>query len=66
MSIDVEGFIWLVDPYSDRAYEVDPAMRTSVAAVLGLAIPHTYSDMTGAGQSLVTNSTAFVTGPSRH
>ncbi|MEM9457415.1 MAG: hypothetical protein AAGF11_24760 [Myxococcota bacterium] len=55
VSIDVEGFIWVVDQGSDRAYKVDPATRAVVATVLGLVGPYTYSDMTGAGLSLVTN-----------
>ncbi len=55
VSIDVEGFIWVVDQGSNRAYKVDPSSRTVVATVMGLAAPYTYSDMTGAGLSLVTN-----------
>ncbi len=55
VSIDVEGFIWVVDQGSDRAYKVDPVTRTVSDTVQGLAGPYTYSDMTGAGLSLVTN-----------
>lgn len=55
VSIDVEGYIWVVDQGSNRAYKVDPATRTVVQTVLGLVGPYTYSDMTGAGLSLVTN-----------
>lgn len=55
VSIDVEGFIWVVDQGSSRAYKVDPATNGIVSTVTGLAGPYTYSDMTGAGLSLVTN-----------
>lgn len=55
VSIDVEGFIWVVDQGSNRAYKVDPQTHEIVSTVLGLASPYTYSDMTGAGLSLVTN-----------
>jgi len=55
VSIDVEGFIWVVDQGSNRAYKVDPSTRAVVSTVLGLVGPYTYSDMTGAGLSLVTN-----------
>ncbi|MEM7159988.1 MAG: hypothetical protein AAF799_44530 [Myxococcota bacterium] len=55
VSIDVEGFIWVVDQGSDRAYKVDPNTTAVISTVTGLSGPYTYSDMTGAGLSLVTN-----------
>ncbi len=54
VSIDVDGFVWVVDRYADRAYKVDPSAYTSVE-VGGLVNPYTYSDMTGAGLGLVIN-----------
>ena len=55
VSIDVEGYIWVVDQGSNRAYKIDPVTHAVVTTVTGLAGPYTYSDMTGAGLSLVTN-----------
>lgn len=55
VSIDVDGYIWVVDQGSNRAYKVDPVTYDVELQVTGLVAPYTYSDMTGAGLSLVTN-----------
>lgn len=54
VSIDFEGFVWVVDKDADKAFKVDPDTQTIVAEVPGLVGPYTYSDMTGAGLRLVT------------
>ena len=46
-SIDAEGFVWLVDTFSNGAYKIDPANPASFTRVDGLNQPYTYSDMTG-------------------
>ena len=48
VSIDVEGFVWVVDQGGSRAYKVDPDTLQS-QTVTGFSSPYTYSDMTGAG-----------------
>jgi len=53
VSIDVEGFVWVVDKDADKAFKVDPDTHTIAAEVDGLVSPYTYSDMTGAGLRLV-------------
>lgn len=57
VSIDVEGFVWVVDQSANRAYKVDP-MTLQATTTEGLVGPYTYSDMTGAGLSLVVNPPA--------
>ncbi len=52
-SVDVEGFVWLVDQAASKAIKLDPDTHEIVAEVLGLVSPYTYSDMTGGGLSLV-------------
>ena len=54
VSIDVEGFVWVVDQ-GGWAYKVDPETYQVVLQVTGLNQPYTYSDMTGAGLNLVVN-----------
>ena len=47
VSIDIEGFVWVVDQ-GGRAYKVNPD-TLATQTVMGFASPYTYSDMTGAG-----------------
>lgn len=47
ISIDVEGYVWLVDTFSNGAYKFDPANPSNYTRVGGLNQPYTYSDMTG-------------------
>lgn len=54
VSIDRDGFVWVVDKDLGTAFKVDPQTRQPVLEVAGLAKPYTYSDMTGAGLGLVT------------
>lgn len=53
VSIDVEGFVWVVDQLSSVAYKVNPDTYQTEIIVDDLVIPYTYSDMTGAGLNLV-------------
>ena len=53
VSIDVDGFVWVVDKGADQAYKVDPETYAIEQVVAGLDAPYTYSDMTGAGLNLV-------------
>ncbi len=55
VSIDVEGFVWVVDQSANAAFKVDPVGPSLVLTVGGLVGPYTYSDMTGAGLNLVVN-----------
>jgi len=55
ISIDVDGFVWVVDQTSNSAYKVNPDTYQIELSVPGLVGPYTYSDMTGAGLDLVTN-----------
>jgi streptogramin lyase len=54
VSIDVDGAVWVVDRDADRAFKIDPITYAVLMEVAGLSDPYTYSDMTGAGLSLVT------------
>lgn len=47
VSIDFEGFVWVVDMSASVAFKVDPNTYQTVATVGGLVGPYTYSDMTG-------------------
>ncbi|MCA9656167.1 MAG: hypothetical protein KC501_40055 [Myxococcales bacterium] len=58
VSIDVEGYVWVVDQGSNSAYKVDPDTYQVQLSVFGLQAPYTYSDMTGAGLNLVVNPPA--------
>lgn len=49
ISIDVEGFVWLVDTLGNQAYKMNPDDPTDYVRVEGLELPYTYSDMTGFG-----------------
>jgi hypothetical protein len=55
VSIDSNGFVWVVDRGAELAYKVDPDTQSVTATVEGLVDPYTYSDMTGAGLDLVAN-----------
>jgi streptogramin lyase len=54
VSIDYEGYVWVVDRGADRAYKVDPGDYSSVT-VEGLVSPYTYSDMTGVALDNIIN-----------
>ncbi len=56
VSIDVDGFVWVVDRGSELAYKVDPVTHDIALTVTGLVGPYTYSDMTGGGLKLVTGT----------
>ncbi|MCB9702991.1 MAG: hypothetical protein H6711_13940 [Myxococcales bacterium] len=47
VSIDFEGYVWVVDMSASVAFKVDPETYQVVATVSGLVGPYTYSDMTG-------------------
>jgi hypothetical protein len=49
VSIDAEGYVWVVDQGANKAFKVDPDTYQVVSEVAGLVSPYTYSDMTGAG-----------------
>jgi streptogramin lyase len=53
ISIDVEGYVWVVDQGANTAFKVDPESYQVQLDVGGLSQPYTYSDMTGAGLKLV-------------
>ncbi|HET6585556.1 MAG TPA: hypothetical protein VFG69_18985 [Nannocystaceae bacterium] len=55
VSIDVEGYVWVVDQGANTAFKVDPETYQVQLTVPGLVGPYTYSDMTGAGLNLVVN-----------
>lgn len=46
-SIDVDGYVWLVDTLGDQAFKIDPVAPENHVVVSGLEYPYTYSDMTG-------------------
>jgi hypothetical protein len=57
VSVDYEGYVWVVDQDADQAYKMLPTPgggATLDATVTGLLEPYTYSDMTGAALGLVT------------
>ena len=54
VSIDIEGDVWVVDRDAARAFKIDPITHALRSTTGGLVAPYTYSDMTGAGLSLVT------------
>lgn len=67
VSIDINGFIWIVDTFgrlqapqgepqptsNGVAHKVDPATGATVSSTSNLVQPYTYSDMTGGGLNLV-------------
>ena len=52
VSIDSEGYVWVVDMSASRAFKIDPDTYQTVATVTGLVGPYTYSDMTGTALAL--------------
>lgn len=58
ISIDVEGYVWVVDRTAEVAYKVDPDTLLVDLTVTGLVEPYTYSDMTGHGLDLISNPAA--------
>jgi streptogramin lyase len=55
VSIDVDGYVWVVDMGANMAFKVDPETYQVMLTVGGLINPYTYSDMTGAGLNLQVN-----------
>lgn len=55
VTIDRDGFVWVVDRGASVAWKVDPVAYTIVATVTGLTSPYTYSDFSGSGLDLVIN-----------
>jgi streptogramin lyase len=55
ISIDIDGFVWMVDQGASTAFKIDPVTYQVVLSVTGLDSPYTYSDMTGNGLNLVLN-----------
>ena len=55
VSIDRDGYVWVVDQGAGQAWKVDPNFQIIVGMVTGLIAPYTYSDMTGQGLNLVVN-----------
>ncbi|MCA9708885.1 MAG: hypothetical protein KDK70_23775, partial [Myxococcales bacterium] len=55
VSIDADGYVWVVDRDSEMAFKVDPETHAVEQTVEGLVGPYTYSDMTGSGLALVSN-----------
>ncbi len=55
VSVDRDGYVWVVDRGAGLAWKVDPNFHLVVGMVAGLIEPYTYSDMTGQGLNLVVN-----------
>lgn len=55
VSVDRDGYVWVVDRGASVAWKVDPTFYLIVGMVTGLVEPYTYSDMTGQGLNLVVN-----------
>lgn len=55
VTIDRDGFVWVVDRDASVAWKVDPDNFTVAATVTGLNGPYTYSDFSGSGLDLVIN-----------
>lgn len=58
ISIDADGYVWVVDRQANMAFKVDPESHEVELTVEGLVGPYTYSDMTGSGLALVNNPPA--------
>jgi DNA-binding beta-propeller fold protein YncE len=52
ISIDSEGYVWVVDRGAELAFKVNPQSHDATTTT-GLVGPYTYSDMTGGGLGLV-------------
>ena len=55
VTIDRDGFVWVVDRGASVAWKVDPVTFAIAATVSGLNGPYTYSDFSGSGLDLVIN-----------
>jgi streptogramin lyase len=55
VSVDAEGFVWVVDQSASTAFKINGDTFQVVGQVGGLNQPYTYSDMTGSGLGIVTN-----------
>ena len=55
VTIDRDGFVWVVDRGASVAWKVDPMTFDIAATVGGLNGPYTYSDFSGSGLDLVIN-----------
>ncbi len=55
ISIDRDGYVWLVDMTSSQAFKIHPTTYDTEITVTGLVYPYTDSDMTGSGLNLVVN-----------
>ncbi len=55
VTIDRDGFVWVVDRGTAVAWKVDPITYDIAATVSGLNGPYTYSDFSGSGLDLVIN-----------
>jgi hypothetical protein len=53
VSVDADGWVWVVDQGAQLAFRVDPETWVEEKLIGGLVLPYTYSDMTGAGLNLV-------------
>jgi streptogramin lyase len=58
VSVDVEGYVWVVDQWASTAFKVDPDTHAVIVSSAQLDSPYTYSDMTGAGLNLVAHPPA--------
>ena len=47
VSVDVDGFIWIVHANDTKAFRISPTDLTDIQFYDGLNSPYTYSDMTG-------------------
>ncbi len=55
VSIDIDGYVWVVDMSASLAYKVHPETYQVELTVKGLVGPYTYSDMTGAALNAQVN-----------
>ncbi len=55
VSIDIDGYVWVVDMSANQAYKVHPDTYQVELTVKGLVGPYTYSDMTGAALNAQVN-----------
>jgi streptogramin lyase len=47
VSVDLEGFVWVVDEYIGWAWKIDPKNVPAMQKVDNIGDHYTYSDMTG-------------------
>lgn len=53
ISIDSDGYVWVVDQTANLAFKIDPLTYQTLLMVPNMSGPYTYSDMTGNGLQLV-------------